>query len=313
MSKDIFNTIDLNLLRIFLVVFQEKNTRKAAERLFVTQPAVSQNLKKLRHFFNDELFIKVPEGLQPTPKAEQIAAKITPSLNDLQSSLNELEEFDPFTQKKKVRIAFAPQVMISLSGTFILELKARAPKLEVEIVNWSTTTFSEIENGQLLLGVSYSYSRIPKHIRELELIKLTGCCAVRQEHPLNTASAKPEAFSDFELASLFIPGWSEDLPIAAKELNAMSLPYKVGFRSAYPMAIVDVIHKTDMFFATSDLFPFDAYPYLRRLDIDSEDIELIYPLNSYFHQRNSNDPLTQWLNQLLIEELEIVRHKPKTA
>ncbi|CZF87008.1 LysR family transcriptional regulator [Grimontia marina] len=106
MSKDIFNTIDLNLLRVFLVLFQEKNTRKAAERLYVTQPAVSQNLKKLRHFFNDELFIKVPEGLQQTSKAEELAAKIIPALNDLQSSLNELEAFDPLTLKKKIRIAF---------------------------------------------------------------------------------------------------------------------------------------------------------------------------------------------------------------
>ncbi|USH03511.1 LysR family transcriptional regulator [Grimontia kaedaensis] len=304
MSKDIFNTIDLNLLRIFLVLFQEKNTRKAAERLFVTQPAVSQNLKKLRHFFNDELFIKVPEGLKPTPKAEQIAAKITPSLNDLQSSLNELEDFDPLTQNKKIRIAFAPQVMISLSGTFILDLKEKAPLLEVEVVNWSPSTFAEIESGQLLMGISYSYSNKPKHIREHELVTLTGCCAVRREHPIQSSMATPEEFSKYELASLFIPGWSEDLPLAAKKLQALSLPYKVGFRSAFPMAIVDVLKKTDMFFAASNLFPFNDYPSLRRIDIDSKDIELKYSLKCHYHQRNSNDPLTQWLNELLKNELE---------
>ncbi|EOD78680.1 LysR family transcriptional regulator [Grimontia indica] len=305
MSKDIFNTIDLNLLRVFLVLFQEKNTRKAAERLYVTQPAVSQNLKKLRHFFNDELFIKVPEGLQPTSKAEELAAKIIPALNDLQSSLNELEAFEPLTLKKKIRIAFAPQVMIRLSGTFILELREKAPFLEVEVVNWTSSTITDIESGQLLMGISYGLDVKPKHIREQKLVDLTGCCAVRKDHPIQSKSATPNEFSKYELASLFIPGWSEDLPVAAKKMKELSLPYKVGFRSAYPMAIVDVLHKSDMFFATSNLFPFSSYPSLRRIDIDTQDFELTYSLNSFFHQRNGNDPLTLWLNSLVKEELEL--------
>ncbi|WP_028025187.1 LysR family transcriptional regulator [Enterovibrio calviensis] len=304
MSRDIFNTIDLNLLRVFLVLFQERNTRKAAERLYVTQPAISQNLKKLRHFFKDDLFVKVPAGLQPTPVAEEIAKKVIPSLNSMQSALNELDNFDPLTETKKVRIALAPLVMISLAGTFILELQKKAPNLEVEIVNWSSTTFEDIESGLLLAGISYVDERIPKHIRAIEIASVTACCAVRRDHPLQGDSATPQEYSAYELASLIIPGWSEDMPLAAKKMQALSLPYKIGFRSAYPMAIVDVIQKTDMFFATSNLFPFSNYPSLRRINIDTQDFELNYALKSYIHQRNSNDSLTQWINGLIEEELK---------
>ena len=95
MAKDLFSTLDLNLLRTFLIVHQEKNTRKAAERLFVTQPAVSQALQKLRHHFDDELFVKVHGGLQPTHFSEQLANELTPHMDGISNAVNSSYGFDP--------------------------------------------------------------------------------------------------------------------------------------------------------------------------------------------------------------------------
>ncbi|WP_394209945.1 LysR family transcriptional regulator [Enterovibrio calviensis] len=304
MTKNLFNAIDLNLLRIFLVLFQERNMRKAADRLFVTQPAISQSLKKLRHHFNDDLFIKAPFGLEVTAEAERIAANIIPHLDGLYGALNSLEAFDPATIKRKIQIAFAPQVLISMSGCFFLELKTKAPHLDVEFVQWTSNTFEDIENSSLLLGLSYDYPNVSKQIKQIEVAKITGCCAVRKGHPLKGLSASAESFSQYEIASLFIPGWSEDLPFAAKKLKERSLPFSVGFRSAFPMAIADVIQKTDMFYPTSNLFPFADYPNIRRIDVEDTDIQKQYSLFSYFHQRNKNDPLTAWLNTILAAQLE---------
>ena len=58
MAKDLYTSLDLNLLRTFVILSQELNMRKASERLFVSQPAVSQALQKLRNHFNDDLFVK---------------------------------------------------------------------------------------------------------------------------------------------------------------------------------------------------------------------------------------------------------------
>lgn len=58
MAKDLFHTLDLNLLKTFMVLMQERNMRKASQRLFVSQPAISQALQKLRNHFDDELFVK---------------------------------------------------------------------------------------------------------------------------------------------------------------------------------------------------------------------------------------------------------------
>ncbi|MCC4797420.1 LysR family transcriptional regulator [Enterovibrio norvegicus] len=299
MAKDLFNTLDLNLLRTFLVLFQEKNTRKAAERLFVTQPAVSQNLKKLRHHFNDELFIKVQTGLETTPEAERIASAILPHIDALYAALGSLEEFDPKTIRRKIRLALGPQVLTCISGALVIELKKRAPYIELDLVQWTASTLEDISNGDVLLGINYQYPYVAKHIKQEQLTVVTGCCAVRNDHPISDDSVTPETFSKYEIASLLIPGWSEDLPIAAKELKELGLPSPVGFRSAFPMAIIDVIQRTDMYYPTTDLFPFDTYSNIRRVDVRSDSIEFNYPILSYTHQRNKNDALVAWLNELL--------------
>ncbi len=93
MAKDLFATLDLNLLRTFLILSQELNMRKASERLFVSQPAISQALQKLRNHFDDELFIKVHHGLKATPFSEELAENIHPYLDGLSSILNKSENF----------------------------------------------------------------------------------------------------------------------------------------------------------------------------------------------------------------------------
>ncbi len=95
MAKDLFYSLDLNLLRTFLVLSQELNMRKASQRLHVSQPAISQTLQKLRHHFNDELFVKVPKGLAPTSFAEELTIAIAPHLDGLVSALNTAQPFGP--------------------------------------------------------------------------------------------------------------------------------------------------------------------------------------------------------------------------
>ena len=65
--------IDLNLLRLFDVVYRTRNVSRAAELLDLTQPAVSQGLTRLRLLIKDPLFMRAPGGVQPSPKADRLA------------------------------------------------------------------------------------------------------------------------------------------------------------------------------------------------------------------------------------------------
>jgi DNA-binding transcriptional LysR family regulator len=86
------NQCDLNLLMIFDAVMQEKNLTRAGRRLGMGQPAVSHSLARLRYMLKDELFVRTPEGMRPTPRAERIATPVRAALQELQVTL-EADDF----------------------------------------------------------------------------------------------------------------------------------------------------------------------------------------------------------------------------
>src|ERR1700721_4613676 len=87
------NAFDLNLLVIFDAIMQAKTLTRAGQRLGMSQPAVSHALARLRHMLKDDLFVRTPEGMLPTPRAERMAGPVRAALQELQVTL-ESDEFD---------------------------------------------------------------------------------------------------------------------------------------------------------------------------------------------------------------------------
>jgi DNA-binding transcriptional LysR family regulator len=99
-----WNAFDLNLLVVFNVVAQEKNFTRAGQRLGMSQPAVSHALTRLRYALKDELFVRTPEGMQPTPRAERMAGPVRAALRELQVTV-EPDEFDASQTSRSYTIA----------------------------------------------------------------------------------------------------------------------------------------------------------------------------------------------------------------
>src|ERR1700747_3592114 len=96
--------IDLNLLVVFDAVMQERNVTRAGQRLGLSQPAMSHALTRLRHMLKDELFVRSPSGMVPTPRAEPLATAIRIALSGRQQSLDPVQ-FEPATARTTFRIA----------------------------------------------------------------------------------------------------------------------------------------------------------------------------------------------------------------
>ncbi|MCF7505925.1 LysR family transcriptional regulator [Vibrio sp. L3-7] len=295
MAKDLFSTLDLNLLRTFLIVYQEKNTRKAAERLFVSQPAVSQALQKLRHHFNDDLFVKVHGGLQATSFSEQLINEITPHFDGLMTAVNASNKFDPNDIDYPIKIALSPVVLACLSGTLYKELMSQAPNSKLELVSWSTSSCEDIQKGEVLLGVAYELPFTSKEIYVKKLVEITGRLFVRKDHPIKQASVSPEELAGFEIASMISPGWNDSFSHAANILESRSIPHSIGFRSEMLMAIIDVVANSDMYMPHSNLFPIDNYPTLRAIDVNLDTKYKNISVYSHIHTKNRNNPLISWL------------------
>src|SRR5260370_8032747 len=87
--------LDLNLLVVFDAVMQERSATRAAEKLNMSQPAVSHALGRLRAALGDELFVRTPEGMEPTPQAERLAPSVRQALVDLRAALEGARPFEP--------------------------------------------------------------------------------------------------------------------------------------------------------------------------------------------------------------------------
>ncbi|MDH5914575.1 LysR family transcriptional regulator [Vibrio splendidus] len=295
MAKDLFSSLDLNLLRTFLIVYQEKNTRKAAERLFVSQPAVSQALQKLRHHFNDDLFVKVHGGLQSTTFSDQLANEITPHLDGLMTAVNSSNAFDPKAIDYPIKIALSPVVLACLSGTLYKEIMTQAPDSKLELTSWTTSSVEDIQKGDVLLGVAYQIPNQSKEICAKQLVEVTGRLIVRKDHPIKKSLVTPQDLAGYDIASMISPGWNDNFSRASQILDSLSIPNKIGFRSEIPMAIIDILNNSNMYMPHSDLFPIDRYPSLRAIDILIADEFKNVAVFSHIHTKNRNNPLLLWL------------------
>ncbi|MGY3570562.1 LysR family transcriptional regulator [Vibrio paucivorans] len=303
MAKDLFSRLDLNLLRTFIVLHQECNMRKASERLLVSQPAISQSLQKLRNHFDDELFVKVRTGLEPTAYADKLADLITPHLNGLEEALNNSIDFNPSAINQTIKVALTSAVMVCLSGPLFAKIKKLAPKANIEMVSWSHNTVEDIQKGKILMGLNYNFD-YPKDLYRNKVLDLTGLAVVRKDHPLDVKIAVLKDFEPYELASIVIPGYNDDRSFAADMMRKYGLDGKVGFRSELMLAIMDVVQHTDMIMPHSNLFPIHRYPEFRGIEIKIDGKPYNYPVFNYFHMRNRNSQLLHWLQSQVEEVLQ---------
>src|SRR5512144_2036769 len=106
--------LDLNLLRVFDVLLEERSVTRTGARLGLTQSAVSHALNRLRYTLNDELFLRGPAGMQPTPRAVEMGPQIHAALNQLQAALSPAD-FDPATSERRFSVvagAYASAILV---------------------------------------------------------------------------------------------------------------------------------------------------------------------------------------------------------
>src|SRR6186713_2007362 len=100
MQNSAFAGFNLNLLLVFEALFIERSVSRAAQRLNLTQPSVSNALSRLRLLLQDDLFVRTPQGMQPTVRALELAEPIGSALDKIRGALTTIEPFDPSTTQR---------------------------------------------------------------------------------------------------------------------------------------------------------------------------------------------------------------------
>ena len=149
MTRGNIKQVDLNLLITLNVLLAERNVTRAADRLGLTQSAVSRTLGRLRHAFNDPLFVRTSRGLTPTRCALELAAPLAQHVAALETMLSEQARFDPATARRRFRIAAIDYVQVMLLAPLLKRLATTVPMIDFEIRQASAEAERDLETGVL--------------------------------------------------------------------------------------------------------------------------------------------------------------------
>ncbi|PJJ06701.1 LysR family transcriptional regulator [Janthinobacterium sp. 67] len=189
------NDIDLNLLVVFNQLLLERSVSGAAAKLGVTQPAVSNALKRFRRLMGDDLFLRTSRGMQPTPFAEQLAEPIAYVLSTILTTLNQRQTFDPTASTRKFTIGMTDIGEIYFLPTLMATLAREAPGVTISTVrNGAIKLAEEMDAGNIDLAIGL-LPQLKAGYFQRRLFKQRYVCLFRKGHVLDKPGVTLEEFA----------------------------------------------------------------------------------------------------------------------
>ncbi|GHB73121.1 LysR family transcriptional regulator [Psychrosphaera saromensis] len=174
--------IDLNLLVYLDVLLREKNVTRSADQLSITQPAMSNGLKRLRDLFSDPILVRTSEGMMPTARALQLQPVVRDVLSKLEATIQPETEFEPISSNRTFRIMASDYAETTLLAKVLGELRTKAPSVTLDIVTPSDVSFHDVELGKVDMAIN-RFEELPMSFHQKVIWYDTFSCMVNKDHP----------------------------------------------------------------------------------------------------------------------------------
>jgi DNA-binding transcriptional LysR family regulator len=192
-----FRTLDLNLLRVFDAVMAERNLTRAAERLSVTQPAISNAMKRLRDVVGEDLLTRTAHGMRPTPRAEALWPEVRAALGQLRDALDP-GEYDPQHDAVSFRLAMADATAALLMPALVAKIEQMRALANIRVLPLTTRDpRALIERGDADFAVGYFPEAVAtSSLQHQRLYDTHYVCVMRRGHPLADRELTLDAYCD---------------------------------------------------------------------------------------------------------------------
>ncbi|MGV2099742.1 LysR substrate-binding domain-containing protein [Rhizobium sp. 21-4511-3d] len=290
---------DLNLMPIFLALMEERNVTRAAERLGITQPALSNALNRLRDTLRDPLFIRERYGMRPTQLAEEMAPVIRTALAQFDELILGQQEFDPEKASRLFTVAPNSYVEFVLMPEVVARLRERADGIKLRLIPFGSDLS---ETGAVSGTTEMVLGRItdpPDNMVVQHLMDDGLACVVRADHPEIGDSISKEDYERLKHVNVLPPGRLRAGLFQA--LEQRGLRREVAVSVTHFLAVPEMIAATD--YCTT--LPRQICRRLARdtrLKILPAPADLgTFPVEIAWHVRYRHDPAHRWLRSLISE------------
>ncbi|SFI14528.1 LysR family transcriptional regulator [Albimonas pacifica] len=177
-------TFDMNLFLVFHVLMEERSVTRAGDRLGRTQSAISNALKRLRLRFDDPLFVRTPDGLAPTPRAEELHRDVERLIGFGETCLERASEFDPMTSTRVFRLGAPDRLGLPVFLPFLETMRRLAPGLEFDIRATDQDHALRLVESQEIDAALGTFASLPSVVNRRGLYEEKLVCLVRPGHPV---------------------------------------------------------------------------------------------------------------------------------
>lgn len=296
--------LDLNLLVVFATVFECASITRAAERLALSQSATSHALSRLRDACNDDLFVRVGQGIVPTPVAKRIYPEIRRCLDGLHHAVGEARGFDPATSTRHFQLAI-PHPMGPLWALALREVVSRtAPGV---VLGFDTRTLpletqDRMRAGELDACIDWLPSRHERFVNR-KLFEDALVCIARGDHPRAGPTMTESAFRRERFVRVHNrpEGPSEAVEVLLRAITEIDLDWALWV-SEY-LEVPYVVLQTDLmgFVPRSQMQPRFNTAGLQVVPTPLPDVPI--PIYLVWHETRRSDDGHRWLRRLVVDTI----------
>ena len=289
------SAVDLNLLRVLQRLLQERHVSRTAQALGLSQPAVSNALRRLRAQLGDELLVRSSAGMQPTPLAQRLAGPLAQALELLDGALRAEAPFDPADSARQFRLAMSDVGELYFLPVLMRALARAAPRV--------TLRTSPLDSAQLALALSTgeidlalgSLPRLQAGFYQQALFRQAYVCLLRRGHPAAAGRLTRAAFSACEHVHVEAPGTGHGRIEA--ELQRRGLARRIRLTVPNYVALGHVLASTDLIATVPERF---AERVAGALGLVARPLPLRLAggtIQQLWHERSHRDAGHRWLRQ----------------
>lgn len=179
--------IDLNLLVFLDALLRERSVTRAAQSMGISQPAMSNALRRLRALLDDPVLVRTARGMQPTARAEALQRPVRAALTQMEAAIGPNRAFEPDTAERLFTILITDYAASVLLPHVVNVLEREAPNIALNILNAGTDAIDQIEAGEADFLVS-RLGRLPANFHQQKLWSDHLACLIRKDHPALVAA-----------------------------------------------------------------------------------------------------------------------------
>ncbi|WP_040661392.1 LysR family transcriptional regulator [Neptuniibacter caesariensis] len=301
MSEMNLRSVDLNLLVVLQALIDEQHVSKAAERLNMSQPAVSRALQRLRTTLQDPILVRTGSGYDLSARAVVLREQLSHVLHEVQAIMQP-EQFDPMQAEGVLKLTGLDLELILLMPDVIRMLREKAPNLRVEVVPQLPEHFELLERGDVHFTITGLFPQTHHdQYRRIEIARTGHVCVMDRDNPLAKGELSLQDYANASHGLVSITGKGPGMMDDA--LGEFGYKRKVMLRLANFMSVAQFCQQSDLIFTLPKIMATHLAQgtslVLRPLPKEFALPEVV--LYMYWHDRYHHDPMCSWVRAELAE------------